>query len=259
MDALTPAEREEYESDLISFCDRELDLLGDIRNLNVLYAGGTSLLWLEGLSQRIGAEGSLTALDADAGRVEQSRMRLEEEADLAAPVRLVAGSVFYPPFGCGAFDLVYSAGLFHELDVCERPARGALTALASVVRPGGKVATSDFVDLEPAVQLEEEELGREIAREARGAALYGVGSPERLVELHEAVLEDVRWRVSVPGWIRHLDKVALAEGEPEAIQTLPEKVRRRLSQRREKLRRRVQREGYTRPATLFVEGLLPAG
>ena len=39
-DPLTPYEREEYESDLITFCDRELDLLGDIEGLNVLYAGG---------------------------------------------------------------------------------------------------------------------------------------------------------------------------------------------------------------------------
>ncbi len=39
---LTPEEREEFEEDLIPFCDRELDLLGDLRGLDVLYAGGSS-------------------------------------------------------------------------------------------------------------------------------------------------------------------------------------------------------------------------
>jgi hypothetical protein len=53
-DPLTPEEREEFEADLIAFCERELDLPGEIRGLDVLYAGGSSLLWLEGLSQRIG-------------------------------------------------------------------------------------------------------------------------------------------------------------------------------------------------------------
>ncbi|HLL57708.1 MAG TPA: hypothetical protein VK359_07270 [Rubrobacteraceae bacterium] len=60
-DPLTSEERDEYENDLISFCDRELDLLGDIEGLDVLYAGGSSLLWIEGLSQRIGEKGSLNA------------------------------------------------------------------------------------------------------------------------------------------------------------------------------------------------------
>src|SRR3712207_8909401 len=58
-DPLGSREREEFERDLIAFCDRELDLLGDIRDLEVLYAGGSSLLWLEGLSERIGEGGSL--------------------------------------------------------------------------------------------------------------------------------------------------------------------------------------------------------
>ena len=44
-DPLEPDEREAFERDLISFCERELELLGDIRGLNVLYAGGASPLW----------------------------------------------------------------------------------------------------------------------------------------------------------------------------------------------------------------------
>ena len=153
-DPLTPGEREEFEADLISLCDRELDLLGDVRSLDVLYAGGSSLLWIEGLSQRIGVGGTVTALDLDQARVGAAREGLEE-ADLATPVRLVAGDVFEMPFPPGAFDLVYSAGLLHELDVEDRTAEEALAALCSVTRRGGRVATSDFVNTDPAVQLED--------------------------------------------------------------------------------------------------------
>jgi SAM-dependent methyltransferase len=256
-DPLSPQEREEFERDLINFCDRELDLLGDIRGLDVLYAGGSSVLWIEGLSQRIGAGGSLTAFDADEERIEVSRAALAE-TDLAAPVRLVAGDVFGPPFGAGTFDLVYSAGLFHELDVRGRTAQDALTALARAVRPGGRVATSDFVDVVPAAQIEDEELQSALAWETSGTELYGIGSPERLAALHEGVLEGVRWQVSPPTAIRHLDKVVLAEPNPlEQHQGLPAEVMLRLRGRRRTLLERVRREGYTRPAGVYIEGRLP--
>ena len=250
-DPLTPGEREVLEDDLISFSERELDLLGDLRGLDVLYAGGASPLWLEGLSQRIGEEGSLTALEADAGRIREGREVLGDAA-LAAPVRIVEGDVFEPPFGPRTFDLVYSAGLFHELDVRERGADAALAALVSVVKPGGRVATSDFVDTVPAVQLEDEELQADLARELSGARLYGIGPPERLVGLHEALLDGVRWHVSPPRQVRHLDRLVLAEGEAAGAGG-------RLRSRREALRERLRREGYTRPATLYVEGLVPGG
>lgn len=247
---MTPEEKGAYETDLISFCDRELDLLGEIEGLAVLYAGGSSLLWLEGISQRIGGNGTLAALEADTERVEEGR-ELLREADLAAPVRLVTGNVFRPPFPPDTFDLAYSAGLFHELDVRERTADEALAALASVVRAGGRVATSDFVDSVPAVQLEDEELQCELAREVSGARLYGIGPPERLVALHEALLKEVRWRVSPPLPIRHLDKIFLAEDEPEELRSLSTEQRRK---RRKALRMCIEREGYTRAATLYVEG-----
>ncbi len=248
-DPLSSGEREEFEDDLISFSDRELDELGDLRGLDVLYAGGTSPLWLEGLADRIGGEGTLTALDLDEERIAAARLALEG-ADLPAPVNLVVGDVFGPPFPPGSFDLVYSAGLFHELDVSERPAEEALAALASVVRPGGRVATSDFVDSVPAVQLEDEAIQAGLARET-GGRLYGVGPPERLVAMHEGLLADVRRRVRAPRPIRHLDKLVLAEEETAAS---PE-----LRERYEALRDRVRREGYTRPATLYVEGVVPPG
>ena len=244
-DPLRPEEREEFERALISFCDRELDLLGNIRGLGALYAGGSSPLWLEGLSHRIGEAGSLTALEADAERLRAAEEVLQV-ADLAAPVRLIRGDVFQPPFEPAMFDLVYSAGLFHELDVREGTAGDALAALISVTRPGGRVATSDFVDSVPAVQLEDEELQRELAREASGAELFGIGVPERLVALHEELLVDVRWRLLPPFGIRHLDKVVLAEEEPAG-------------QRLEALQDRIRREGYTRPATLYVEGFVSGG
>jgi SAM-dependent methyltransferase len=255
-DSLTPAEREEFEEDLIFFCDRELDLLGDVRNLDVLYAGGSSLLWIEGLSQRIGERGSLTALNLDAERVRKGRESLRE-AGLAAPVRLVAGDVFEPPFGPRTFDLVYSAGLFHELDMRERAAEDALAALVSVTRPGGRIAAGDFVDSMPAVQLEDEELQRELARETSNSELYGIGPPERLVALHEGFLTDVRWRLSPPHNIRHLDKLVFAEEEPASLSLLPVDAQERLRRSRETFLERVRREGYTRPATLYVEGRVP--
>jgi SAM-dependent methyltransferase len=257
-DPLSREEREEHEDDLISFSDCELDLLGNVTGLEVLYAGGSSPLWLEGLSQRVGKDGSLTALDADAEKIEASR-ELLRDADLAAPVRLVAGDVFRPPFEKNTFDLVYSAGFFHELDVEQRPADDALAALVALVRPGGRVATSDFVDGAPAAQIEDEELERELARETLGAELWGIGDVDRLVALHERLLKDVRWRILPPFRIRHLDKSLLAEGEPEEVRRLPARKRRALRERRERLRERVEREGYTRPATLYVEGFVPGG
>src|ERR687898_854200 len=257
-DPLTRGEREEREDDLISFSDRELDLLGDVRGLDVLYAGGASPLWLEGLSQRIGEGGRLTALEADAERVSERHEALGDAA-LAAPVSLVAGDVFEPPFGPRTFDLVYSAGLFHELDVREKTAEDALAALASVVRPGGRVATSDFVDSVPAVQCEDEEIQRRLGREVSDVRPYGIGPPRRLVGLHERYLRDVRWRVSLPYELRHLDKLILTEKEPDDLSLLPPDTRERLQERRETFLERVRREGYTRPATLYVAGLVPGG
>ena len=257
-DPLSREERQEQADDLISFSDRELDLLGNITGLKVLYAGGSSPLWLEGLSQRVGKGGGLTALDADAERIEASRQLLRD-ADLAAPVRLVAGDVFLPPFEENMFDLIYSAGFFHELDVEKRSADDALEALVALVRAGGRVATSDFVDGASDAQIEDEELAREVARETRGARLWGIGDVDRLVTLHETLLEDVRWRILPPFPIRHLDKSFLAEGEPEEARRLPARKRRALRERRERMRGRVEREGYTRPATLYVEGFVPGG
>ncbi len=252
-DPLSLEEREAYERDLIAFCDRELDLLGDIEGLAVLYAGGSSPLWLEGLSQRIGRTGTLVALEADTQLVKEGQDLLRE-ADLAAPVRLVAGDVFRPPLERNTFDLVYSSGLFHELDVRERSAPEALAALASVVRTSGRVGTSDFVDSVPAVQLEDEELQHELTRELSGAEFYGIDSPERLIALHEALLDEVRWRISPPRPIRHLDRLILAEDEPEELRSLPMKARRNMIERREALQERIRYEGYTRLATLYVEG-----
>lgn len=257
-DPLTPGEREEYETDLISFSDHQLDLLGDIKGLDVLYAGGASLLWIEGLSERAGPTGSVTALELDPRRVEASR-ELLREIELPSPVRLIVGDVFRSPFAPGTFDLAYSAGLFHELDVRERSAGDALAALASVVRPGGRISTSDFIDSVPALQLEDEDLQRELAREVHGAELYGIGPPERLVTLHEALLDEVRWRISPPHHVRHLDKLVLAEEELEESPGLPAGTKQRLRKRRKALRERIGREGYTRPATLYIEGLVING
>jgi hypothetical protein len=254
-DPLTPEEREELEEDLIAFCDRELDLLGDISGLDVLYAGGSSLLWIEGLSQRVGGGGSVTAIDIDGERVDDTQASLGEAA-LAAPVHLLAGDVFGMPFGPRTFDLVYSSGLFHELEVKEKGAEDALAALHFVARQGGGVATSDFVDSEPAVQLEDERLDAELRREAYARDRYGIGPPERLVALHEKLLANVRWLASPPRRIRHLGKLVLAEDEPAELALLPPATARRLRESHDAVRGRILGEGYTRPATLYVEGLV---
>jgi len=254
-DPLTPGEREELEDDLIAFCDRELDLLGDIRGLDVLYAGGSSPLWIEGLSQRVGEGGSVTAIDLDVKRVEETHDLLKV-AELAALIRVLAANVFEMPFGPRTFDLVYSSGLFHELDVKERNAEDALAALHFVARHGGRVATSDFVDSEPAVQLEDEGLQAELKHEAYARNLYGIGPPKRLVRLHEEFLTDVRWLVSAPQAIRHLGKLVMVEGEPAELSSLPPAKARRFRERRNSVRGRILNEGYTRPATMYVEGLV---
>lgn len=241
---LTLEQREEFERDLISFCDHELDLLGDITNQRTLYAGGASLLWLEGLSDRIGPNGSLTALEADPQRIEDSHIALKD-TEFQTPIEIVEGSVFEPPFEDGEFDLVYSAGLFHELDVRDRPVEAAISALAAVVRSGGRLATSDFVDSVDAVQLEDEALDRAEAFSRTGARLYGIHAAEVLVKSHEVVLSEVRWQVSAPRIIRHLDKVVLSEESSCSVE---------FRELRAILMERVRREGFTRPATLYVEG-----
>lgn len=223
----------------------------------MLYAGGTSPLWLEGLSQRIGDSGHLTALEVDEARLQEAGETLRDDG-LAAPVRLVRGNVFEPPFAAGAFDLVYSAGLFHELDVRERSAGGALAGLIHITRPGGRVATDDFVDTVPATQLEDEEIQRELAREVSGGELYGIGPPRRLIALHKSLLEGVRWCSLLPFGVRHLDKLVLAEYQPDGLRSAGASVRERLRGRREAFLERVRREGYTRPATLYVEGSVPS-
>jgi len=246
-DPLPPGERAEYEDDLISFSDQELDLLGDLAGLHVLYAGGSSLLWLEGLSQRAGERGTVTALDTDREKLEAAREALPD-ADLPAPVGLALGSVFAPPFEPGSFDLAYSAGLFHELDLREGSAEEALAALVRAVRPGGRVATSDFVDAVSNVGLEDEALEGEMERESSGVTRYGVGPAERLVALHQRSLRDVRWKVSPPSRLRHAEKVVF--GEPAGDSS-------RFSHRYGVLRRRALREGYWRPATVYIEGTAP--
>jgi ubiquinone/menaquinone biosynthesis C-methylase UbiE len=253
-DPLTPREREELEDDLIAFCDRELDLLGDIRGLEVLYAGGSSPLWIEGLSQRIGESGTLVAIDLDAERVDATQASLGD-AELAAPVHLLAGDILAMPLGPDSFDLFYSSGLFHELDVTKRSVTDMLVAIRFVARSGGRVVTADFVASEPAIQLEDEGLEAEMRRAAYGSEVYGIGTPERLISLHQELLQDVRWRYTPPQEIRHLWKLVLAEGEPTMLSSLPAEVVLRLRERRRTLQDRILNEGYTRPATLYVEGL----
>lgn len=246
-DPLSAGERDEFETDLVSFCDRALDLLGDISGLRTLYAGGAAPLWLEGLSERIGPEGSLTALEADAERAEYARGWLSG-AGLPCAVRVLEGDVSSPPFAPGSFDLVYSAGLLHELDVSTKSAGEVIQNLAATLRPGGRLATDDFVDPVPASQLEDEALEDETRRALHGEEPYGIGGQGRLISLHQSQLDGVTWQALPPFGIRHLERLYLLESAGGDM------LAGRLDERRAALRERVRREGYTRPATLYVEG-----
>jgi SAM-dependent methyltransferase len=164
-----------------------------------------------------------------------------------------------PNFAPDSFDLAYSAGLFHELDVRDEPAASVLEALVSVTRPGGRVATSDFVDTVPSVQIEEERLQAALLKELFGRRLYGVGSPERLVALHGEFLSEVFWSVDEPLQIRHLHKLVLEESEPVAFELLPSDDVRSFRERYEGLRELIRREGYTRPSSLYLEGVVTPG
>ena len=128
-------------------------------------------------------------------------------------------------------------------------------ALRSVARSGGRVVTADFVDSEAAVQLEDEELEAEMRRAAYGSEVYGIGtagtpdlsapgaSPGRAVAIH-ATTGDPSPLETGPG----------RRGAHDAL-LVPAEVAWRLRERRRTLRDRILNEGYTRPATLYVEGL----
>lgn len=252
-DPLTSQERREFEDDLISFCELQLALLDDIRGLDVLYAGGSSLLWIEGISQRVGESGSLTVLDLDEDALRITQKNLTE-AELQSPVKLVVGDVFEQPFDDENFDLAYTAGLFHELNVGAKAVEVAFKELVRVVKRGGRVVTTDFVSSEPATQLEDERLQAELANELLGYRLYGIGSPGRLVELHERFLKGVSWRVLEPYHLRHFGKIVVAEKDLEEADMLPTDKKDAWHEKRKALLERILREGYTRPATLYVEG-----
>lgn len=261
-DLLTPEERDEYETDLIAFSDRELDLLGDIAGRNVLYAGGTSPLWIEGLVERIGENGSLTVLDLDEDGLANAEASFAPD-DLPLRPRFVVGDVFDPPLERGTFDLVYSSGLFHELDVSERSVGDALSAMANVLRSGGRFAASDFVDDVDAAHIEDEAIEAEVRRLAAGTDLFEVGCSGRLVEILENGFDgfvSCEHSIHAPFPIRHLGKFFLADPEPAGIEKLDALAphgAERLRHRRERLRERVEAEGYDRPATLFFRAAHP--
>ncbi|AHY45807.1 Methyltransferase domain [Rubrobacter radiotolerans] len=256
-DPLTAGERDRYERDLIAFSDRELDRLGDVRGRSLLYAGGTSPVWIEGLAERLGPSGSLTVLDLDRESLAVVREGFAPD-DLPLAPRYVFGDVFGLPFSEAAFDLVYSSGLLHELDVGGRPdgPLGALREMYRVARPGGVVLASDFVSDPasgvPAAQVEEETIVAEVARLLGGARLFGIGPAARLEEAASTAFPGSRVERHPPFPIRHLDRLFLAQPEPEGLGYLSPDAARPLRARWQALRGRVAREGYTRPATATV-------
>lgn len=243
---------------MIAFCDRELDLLGDISGRNVLYAGGTSPLWIEGLAQRIGAAGSLIAVDLDAEGLRAAKTAFSPN-DLPMEPDYVAVDVFDLPFARDTFDLVYSSGLLHELDASKREGGvlDALRGMEAVVRPGGVVVAGDFVDDLPSSQVEEERIFAEVSHLTTGAGMFGIGSRGRIERLLESAFVSYGTEGHPPFGIRHLDTLFLAQPVPERLDSLKRADAGRLRLRWQKLRERVEQDGYTRPATVRIT--VPAG
>ncbi|MGH3088579.1 MAG: hypothetical protein ACRDSJ_14830, partial [Rubrobacteraceae bacterium] len=117
------------------------------------------------------------------------------------------------------------------------------------------VATSDFVSDTPSVQLEEEAIEAEVSRLSSGAELHGIHGSELVISAHEEVLGAVGHRVMEPFRIRHLDKLTLSREAPPGIEMLVGEDRERMRRRWRGFSRRVREEGYTRPATIFIEGM----
>ena len=105
------------------------------------------------------------------------------------------------------------------------------------------------------MQLEDERLEAELRREAYGNEVYGIGPPERLVALHEKLLTMCGGGIATTE-IRHLWKLVLAEDEPAELSSLPPATRADGYAKARGAATRIGSEGYTRPATLYVEGLV---
>ena len=70
----------------------------------------------------------------------------------------------------------------------------------------------------------------------------------------------MRWRISPPHGVSHLEKILLSEpDEPADSALVASDARRKLLACRAALKARIRREGYTRPATLYIEGLVSGG
>jgi SAM-dependent methyltransferase len=94
-------------------------------------AGGFTVL----LAEAVGADGRVTALDADEALLAVARQTVEQ-AGLGERVRYATGDLAALPFPDGAFDLAWSSRTVHHL----ADQVGALRELARVLRPGGRLA-----------------------------------------------------------------------------------------------------------------------
>ena len=160
------------------------------------------------------------------------------------------------PFGPRTFDLVYSSGLFHELDVKERTAEDALrrSRLRGTARRKGRdQRLRRFRAGGPA--RGRGDLERELRREAYGSELYGIGPPERLVALHETLSGQ-----TCGGGSRRLTRSVTSENwsspkeSPRNCRSLPPARGEGYASAATPYSSTYRREGYTRPATLYVEG-----
>ena len=145
-------------------------MLGDIEGLNVLYAGGASPLWLEGLAWRVGLTGRLTALSDAHSLVRRSfnAGNALKGVDMAEAIRTVLRPYTMPDLNgpmvsLGERSTNSIALVFHEL--------ATNAAKYGALRDDGKVAV--------AWQVENENVDivwREIGKAVEAPAQLGFGS-----------------------------------------------------------------------------------
>ena len=113
-----------------------LDLVGLAPGMAVLDAGSGTGAVARAIAGRVGPAGRVVALDASDGRSAEGAALA---GDRLGNVAFVTGDVTAPPLREASFDLVWSRFLFGYL----RDPDLALVQLASLVRPGGKVAVGE--------------------------------------------------------------------------------------------------------------------